>query len=69
MAHHDCRLGDVQRQSADGWGNWGFAVLPDAAGGPVVSLTYETEAEARAAHDLMAKVIVGAAITPHPSKA
>ena len=33
---------------------WGFAVLPNAAGGPVVSLTYETEAEARA-HALMAK--------------
>ena len=27
MVHHDCRLGDVQRQSVDGWGNWGFAVL------------------------------------------
>jgi hypothetical protein len=45
MAHHDCRLGDVQRQSVDGWGNWGFAVLPNVAGGPAVSLTYETEAE------------------------
>ena len=54
--HHDCRLGDVQRQSVDGWGNWGFAVLPNAAGGPVVSLTYETEAEARAAHALMANL-------------
>ena len=38
---------------------------PNAAGGPVVSLTSETKAEARAAHALMAKVIVGAAITPH----
>ena len=41
MVHHDCRLGDVQRQSVDGWGSYGFAVLPNAAGGPVVSLTYE----------------------------
>jgi hypothetical protein len=65
MVHHDCRLGDVQRQSVDGWGNWGFAVLPNAAGRPVVSLTYATEAQAKEAHDLMAKVIVGAAITPH----
>ena len=65
MVHHDCRLGDVQRQSVDGWGSYGFAVLPNAAGAPVVSLTYETEAEARAAHALMARVIVGAAITPH----
>jgi hypothetical protein len=65
MVHHDSRLGDVQRQSVDGWGSYGFAVLPNAAGGPVVSLTYETEAEARAAHALMAQVIVGAAITPH----
>ena len=34
-------------------------------GSPVVSLSYGTEAEARAAHALMAKVIVGGAITPH----
>ena len=52
MVHHDCRLGDERRQSVDGWGNWGFAFLPNAADGPVVSLTYETEAEARAAHAL-----------------
>ena len=65
MVHHDCRLGDVQRQSVDGWGGSGLAVLPNAAGGPVVSLTYETEAAAKAAHALMAQVIVGAAITPH----
>jgi hypothetical protein len=51
--------------NVDGWGSWGFAILPNAAGRPVVSLTYETEAEARASHALMAKVIVGAAITPH----
>jgi hypothetical protein len=31
----------------------------------LVSLTYTTEAQAREAHDLMAKVIVGAAITSH----
>ena len=65
MTHHDCRLGDVQRQIVDGWGNWGFAILPNVAGGPVVSLTYETEAEASAAQALMAMVIVGAGITPH----
>jgi len=29
------------------------------------SLTYATEAQAKEAHDLMAKVIVGATITPH----
>jgi hypothetical protein len=30
-----------------------------------VSLTYATEARAKEAHSLMAKAIVGAAITPH----
>jgi hypothetical protein len=62
--HHDCRLGDVQRQSADGWGEWGFTVNPPTSGSPVVGLTYATEAEAKAAHAMMAKVIIGAAITP-----
>ena len=33
----------------------------------MVTLTYETEAEAQEAHDLMAKVIAGAALTPHPA--
>ena len=42
----------------------GFNVLRER-GGPVVTLTYETEAKAQEAHDLMAKVIAGAAITPH----
>ena len=37
----------------------GLPSLPNAEGGPLVSLTYETEAEARAAHALMAMVIVG----------
>ena len=44
--------------------DWGFNVLRER-GSPVVSLSYGTEAEARAAHALMAKVIVGGAITPH----
>ena len=57
----------MQRQSVDGWGNWGFAVLPNAAGGPVVSLTYETEAEARAAHALMDRA--GSTSTKAPSRA
>jgi hypothetical protein len=35
-------------------------------GGPVVTLTYATEAEAEEAHGLMAMVIPGAAVTPHP---
>ena len=35
----------------------GLPSLPNAEGGPLVSLTYETEAEARAAHALMAMVI------------
>jgi hypothetical protein len=43
---------------------WGFNVLRER-GGAVVTLTYETEAKAQDAHDLMAKVIAGAAITPH----
>ena len=47
MVHRDCRLGDVQRQSVDGWGNWGFAVLPNAAGRPVVSLTYAPKPKPR----------------------
>ena len=55
--------GTCSAKDVDGWGSYGFAVHPNAAGGPVVSLTYETEAEARAAHALMARVIVGAAIT------
>jgi hypothetical protein len=34
-------------------------------GPTLVGLTYETEAEAKEAHGLMAKVINGATITPH----
>jgi hypothetical protein len=60
MAYENCKLGAVQSQDDD----WGFNVLRER-GSPVVSLSYGTEAEARAAHALMAKVIVGGAITPH----
>jgi hypothetical protein len=59
MAYENCKPGAVQSQD----GGWGFNVLSERAG-PVVSLTYGTEAEAKAAHARMAKVIVGAAITP-----
>ena len=45
----------------------GFNVLRER-GGPVVSLSYGTEAEANKAHGLMAEVIVGAAITPHAAR-
>ena len=60
MTYENCKLGAVQSQD----GGWGFNVLRER-GGPVVTLTYETEAKAQEAHDLMAKVITGAAITPH----
>jgi hypothetical protein len=53
-------LGAVQTQDH----RLGFDVLRER-GGPVDMLTYETEAEAQQAHDLMVKVIAGAAITPH----
>jgi hypothetical protein len=60
MSYANCKLGTVQSQDH----RWGFNVLRER-GGPVVTLTYETEAKAQEAHDLMAKVIAGAAITPH----
>ena len=59
MTYENCKLGAVQSQD----GGWGFNVLRER-GGPVVTLTYETEAKAQEAHDLMTKVIAGAAITP-----
>ena len=60
MAYENCKLGAVHSQD----GGWGFNVLRER-GGPVVTLTYETEAKAQEARDLMAKVIPGAAITVH----
>ena len=62
--YQNCKLGDLQPQHADGWGYWGFTVNPPSPGSPVVGLTYVSEAEAKAAHAMMAKVIIGAAITP-----
>jgi hypothetical protein len=59
MTHKNCRLGTVQAQD-DGWG---FVVLNEHSQ-PLVSLTYETKAEADDARGLMAKVIILAAVTP-----
>jgi hypothetical protein len=59
MTHKNCRLGPVQTQD-DGWG---FVVLNEHSK-PLVSLTYETKAEADDARGLMAKVILLAAVTP-----
>jgi hypothetical protein len=55
MTYENCKLGAVQSQD----GGWGFNVLRER-GGPA----YEAEAKAQEAHDLMTKVIAGAAITP-----
>jgi hypothetical protein len=62
MAYENCRLGAVDRHT----NGWGFNVVSERDRKPLVSLSYATEAEAKEAHDLMAKVIVGAGITPHP---
>ena len=59
MTHKNCRLGPVQTQD-DGWG---FVVFNQTAN-LLVSLTYETKAEADDARGLMAKVIRLAAVTP-----
>ena len=59
MKHTNCKLGAVQRQDE----GWGFIVRGERDK-PLVSLTYETEAEADEARGLMNKVILLAAITP-----
>lgn len=59
MTYENCSLGEVHVQT----GGWGF-VVTTAQHRPLVWLTYKTEAEAEAAHLLMAKVIEGAAVTP-----
>ena len=59
MTHKNCRLGTVQSQDE----GWGF-VVNDEHNKPLVALTYETEAEAEEARNLMAKVILLASITP-----
>ena len=61
MTYENCKLAAVQSQD----GGWGFNVLRER-GGPVVTLTYATKAEAEEAQGLMAMVIAGAAVTPHP---
>ncbi len=61
MTYEKCKLGAVQSQD----GGWGFAVSNER-GRPLFSLTYATKAEAEEAHALMAMVIPGAAVTPHP---
>lgn len=60
MSHKNCRLCAVQRQG-DGWG---FNIQTDHRI-PLVSLTYETEAMAKEALGVMAKVIEGAAVAIH----
>ena len=59
MTYKNCSLGEVHSQT----GGWGFVVTTSHRK-PLVWLTYKTKAEAEAAHDLMAKVIEGAAVTP-----
>ena len=59
MSYANCKLGSVQSQDR----GWGFNVLRER-GGPVVTLTYETEAKAQEAHDLMVKVIAGGRHAP-----
>ena len=61
LTHKNCRLGAVQTRE-DGWG----FVVSNERGKPLVSLTYETEAEAEEARSLMAEVILLVAITPSP---
>jgi hypothetical protein len=56
MARENCKLGAVHSQD----GGWGFNVLRER-GGPMVTLTYATKAEAEEAHGLRAMVV-----TPHP---
>jgi hypothetical protein len=46
-------------------GAWGFVVSNEYSR-PLFSLTYATKAAAEEAHGLMAKVITGAEVTPHP---
>jgi hypothetical protein len=62
MTHENCKLGDVQRV-ADGWG---FNIL-NKRNRPLVTLAYPTEAEAKWAHGVMARVITGASVTPQPA--
>jgi hypothetical protein len=53
---------DALQRVGDGWG----FVVRGERNRVLVTLAYATEAHAKEAHDLMAKVIVGAAITPAP---
>ena len=61
MTYENCKLGAVQQQN----GGWGFVVSNEYSR-PLFSLTYATKAAAEEAHGLMAKVITGAEVTPHP---
>jgi hypothetical protein len=46
---------------------WGLGVCRlERIRRPLFSLTYATKAAAEEAHGLMAKVITGAEVTPHP---
>ena len=60
MTYENCKLGAVQSQD----GGWGFNVFARTrrAGGYA---DLRDRSQAQEAHDLMAKVIAGAAITPH----
>jgi hypothetical protein len=58
MPYENCKLGDAAHHTH----GWGFSVVTEHDT-PLVALTYETEAKAKEAHVLMAKVIVGAAVT------
>jgi hypothetical protein len=61
MTYENCKLGAVQQQN----GGWGFVVSNEYSR-PLFSLTYATKAAAEVAHGLMAKVITGAEVIPHP---
>jgi hypothetical protein len=61
MTYENCKLEAVQQQN----GGWGFVVSNEYSR-PLFSLTYATKAAAEEAHGLMAKVITGAEVTPHP---
>jgi hypothetical protein len=61
MTYENCKLGAVQQQN----GGRGFVVSNEYSR-PLFSLTYATKAAAEEAHGLMAKLITGAEVTPHP---
>jgi hypothetical protein len=64
-----CKVGDVADVRLDasisGVGR-GFSIMNEHKG-PLLSFAYHSDGEAKAAHDLIAKAIVGAAITQSPS--